>query len=104
MKPLAVGENRVIPVSGDTESRSGMLEQYFKDYTVGHGRDKKGEYISYYDKWDINPMFGYGDISDGIGKPVHFYDRKYLGDYYGLPEDAWTDTFLDEIIVTPKNK
>ena len=102
---LKIGENRLLPVNSDSEKRMGTLQQYFKDYTVGHGRDEKGEYISYYDKWDLSPITGYGkDVSDGIGKPVHFYDRKYLGDYYGLPEEDWRNTFLPEIVVIPKNK
>jgi hypothetical protein len=54
------------------------------DYTVNKGKDDRGEYISYYDKWDINP-FGQGknapDVSLGIGKPFDLYDRIYYKDY-----------------------
>ena len=61
------------------------------DYTMSKGKDDKGEYISYYDKWDLHPTgksklnpLNYAeqlglskDQSQGIGKPVEFYDRKY---------------------------
>lgn len=125
---------------------SSSLEQYFGDHTLSHGVDERGEYISYYDNWDINPIYGRhsidknkhihigylptinkidsrydgesfinglfngnlkyylgntpiyinlpnpfvpqgadtGDQSLGIGKPIHFYDRIYLDDYYGV--------------------
>lgn len=26
-------------------------------------------------------------MSNGIGKPVHIYDRIYLDDYYGVPKE-----------------
>lgn len=56
------------------------------DYTVGQGydEDKKQTYLSYYDKWDINP-FGQGkdapDLSMGLAKPFDLYDRQYYADY-----------------------
>jgi hypothetical protein len=86
--------------------------------TVGRGYDKKGEYISYYDKWDVNPM--YGDYADNslkgtilgylipkngtdmfMGKttPLSFYDRIYLDDYYGVKEPTHS-TYLPEVTVT----
>jgi hypothetical protein len=57
-------------------------------YTVGKGEDENGEYISYYDEWDINPFSGksakikipgiehFDDITI-IGKPIKLYDRTY---------------------------
>lgn len=54
------------------------------NYTVTRGKDKRGDYISYYDVWDINP-FGQGkdskDLSLGVGKPFEIYDRIYYKDY-----------------------
>ena len=50
-------------------------------YTLGKGKDKKGEYISYYDKFDqgtgdgLNP----GEAL-GLTKPFEIYDRIYLKD------------------------
>lgn len=81
-------------------------------FTVGSGIDpKKGQYISIFDKWDVNPfdpsasrMDGLVgkvsklanipqnfDASGGIGKPFYIYDRVYLDDYYGAsskPEEG----------------
>ena len=50
-------------------------------YTLGKGKDKKGEYISYYDKFDQ----GTGDSLNpgealGLTKPFEIYDRIYLKD------------------------
>lgn len=54
------------------------------DYTVTKGKDNRGNYISYYDVWDINP-FGQGknspDLSMGVGKSFEIYDRIYYKDY-----------------------
>jgi hypothetical protein len=54
-------------------------------FTVNRGEDARGKYISYYDKYDINPYKGVyspfnskkEDISMGIGKPYEIYDRIY---------------------------
>ena len=62
----------------------------FGNYTLSKGRDKKGDYVSYYDKWDINPIkaFSKYDQSFGIGKPIELYDRMYLDDYYGVKQSS----------------
>jgi hypothetical protein len=102
------------------------LAHYFGNHTVGRGHDKKGEYISYYDKYDLNPFAGgtrvktgiksfdkwlqrntilpNSDLSMGIGKPFEIYDRIYLDDYYDVPEEAKGGNFLPEVIVTGKKK
>ncbi len=44
-------------------------------YTLTKGRDDRGEYISYYDRWDLDGSFeGKGGV---IGKPFEIYDRIY---------------------------
>jgi hypothetical protein len=44
------------------------------NYTWTKGEDKKGHYIAYYDKWDLDiPIEEYGFI----GKPFEIYDRIY---------------------------
>lgn len=86
---------------GDS-SRSHVLEQFFGPHQVSRGKDEKGEYVSYYDLWDLDPssgesktgefeflkslqeLLGAKDMSLGIGEPVEFYDRIYLNDYYGV--------------------
>jgi hypothetical protein len=49
----------------------------FGKYTLGKTKD----YLSYYDKWDINP-FGNGNDKPlmELGKPLNIYDRKYFND------------------------
>ena len=148
---------------------SNPLDRYFGDHTVSHGIDERGEYVSYYDKWDINPLFGRhnvgkkkninlgyrptirktdlrnngesfiegllngdikyyrgnepmfieipnpfvsesgdaGDMSLGIGKPVNFYDRIYLDDYYGIDSkpknpDEFYGGYLKPVTVRPR--
>ena len=50
-------------------------------YTLDSGKDDRGKYYSFYDKWDLSP-FGTGkDESLGIGKPIEIYDRLYYKDY-----------------------
>ena len=100
--------------------------EIFADYnlgihTVGKGMDpKRGEYRSYYDKWDLNPFNGKyegvnipflnkkGDISMGIGNPFEIYDRLYLNDIYGVkPKDIapkkgdYYGGWIPEIVVRP---
>lgn len=92
---------------------STVLNNYLGSHTIGRGLDSKGEYISYYDLWDLNPIDPEGgeDVSGGIGKPVHIYDRIYLDDYYGVPKenrriepDTYYGGYLPEVIVTAKSK
>lgn len=100
--PLKIGQNRttnIIPSLGT--------------HTIGRGVDpKKGEYVSYYDLWDISPdVKGGEDKSLGIGKPIHIYDRIYLNDYFRIPEEniyfdknTYYGGYLPEIIVEPTSK
>jgi hypothetical protein len=82
--------------------------------TVGKGFDKKGQYVSFYDLWDLAP-FGFGDSESKretnankkdqsiIGNPVQLYDRMYLDDFYNIPEDYRGAYYLPEIEITPYN-
>lgn len=103
---LNIGKNTV----------SQIFERYnLENHTIGRGYDSKGEYRSYYDRWDLNPFTdkynGWDikglnklkDASFGIGKPVHIYDRVYMDDYYGSPVSTHA-TYLPEIIVNGVNK
>lgn len=83
--------------------------------TVGIGTDRKrGDYISYYDKWDID-LGGGSNTKDIIGpiiggKPFEIYDKIYLDDYYGVssytnPKDGYYGGWLPEAtIVGDKSK
>jgi hypothetical protein len=104
------------------------LGKYFGYYTVGRGLDpKRGEYISVYDLWDINPFYGDSgsdsedgnwldkvvhkkvgneDASLGIGKPIEFYDRVYLNDYYGVDskpdKGQYYGGYIPEVEIRPE--
>lgn len=98
---LPIGKNKV------TDLFSGYN---LADHTIGRGIDARGEYRSYYDRWDINPFSGkyqgwdipflrnLPDTTMGIGKPVEIYDRIYLDDYYGVSESTHA-TYLPEVTV-----
>jgi hypothetical protein len=95
----------------DTQAAAMVLNSYFGEYTLGKGLDpQKGEYRSYYDLWDLSPVSTYGkDETRGIGKPVPFYDRIYLSDYYGVkpqlllpPKGDYFGKWLPELVVTNK--
>lgn len=97
-------------LSGDTEN----LDSYLGNYTVNVGYDTNGQYVSYYDKWDLNPFAGITnvgnkftdtiglnkieDASFGIGKPLELYDRIYLDDFYGVPRSG--SFYLPEIFIS----
>jgi hypothetical protein len=96
------------------------LSYYFADHTVGRGFDNKGDYVSYYDLWDLNPYKGkyahligtsnlvpkkikeIEDLSLGIGNPTEYYDRVYLDDYFDIPEEARGAPFITPAVVTAK--
>ena len=50
-----------------------------KNYTLSKGKDDKGTYISYYDKYDLEPtVAGYKiPVSAFMGKPYDIYGRMY---------------------------
>ena len=50
-------------------------------HTVKKGKDEKGEYIEYYDKFDFDTYGLVGDIADRLNKPFEIYGRKYYKDY-----------------------
>lgn len=59
-------------------------------YTLGHyqvtkGKDRRGNYVAYYDKWDLNVPH-----ADKIGHPFEVYDRIYYDPktYKPLPNDV----------------
>ncbi len=72
--------------------------------TLSAGEDEKGPYLSYYDKWDINPFSGYysssdnsvlskigkkvfgsGDIAKGLSNAPEIYGRIYFDKKTGKP-------------------
>lgn len=91
-------------------------------YIISRGFDpEKGEYISYYDDYDLNPSIGgnsagnpnyFGlfpikskDASGGLGEPFTIYDRVYLDDFYDIPEENRRNPYISpSIIIEDKNK
>lgn len=59
------------------ESRSNFVMGRFK---VERGKDQRGDYVSYYDVWDLNPRInGVSlDMSLLAGKPFEIYNRIYF--------------------------
>jgi hypothetical protein len=54
------------------------------NFTINEGKDDRGDYISYYDKYDLSPILpiiGKSQISNYLGKPFEIYDRIYIKDY-----------------------
>lgn len=65
----------------DKDNVSGIMG----NYKVSKGKDEKGDYLSYYDKWDLEPFRNtklpfIEDISIPIGNSYEVYDRVYLND------------------------
>ena len=100
-EPMNIGDTRV----------TGALRRYFGPHTISVGLDPyKGEYVSYYDKWDLAPFSGNGeDESRGLGTPIEFYDRIYYDDYYGVDSrpqnpDEFYGGYITPTIITAKRK
>lgn len=96
---VPMGTNKVRTYNNNT------LVNYFGPHTIGRGFDpERGEYISYYDAWDLEPwkgesasgeyplwqkaknLLGSEDASLGIGTPQYFYDRIYLDEFFDVPK------------------
>ena len=89
----------------------GLRPFEFRNFTIGRGRDNKGDYVSYYDLWDLNPLPLKGIITNGkdafeetgVGTPIDFYDKIYLDDYYELNEEDKGNPWITPSIVTAIN-
>lgn len=83
------------------------LGDFFGPHTLSRGFDNKGEYVSFYDEWDLAPTSKKGGVEDesmGIGTPIYFYDRVYLDDYYNIPEEARGNPFITPSVITAETK
>lgn len=67
------------------------------NYTTAFNKDDRGDYISYYDKWDLFPI--------DFGKPFEIYDRIYLKDYGdgNLKKMYYTEEELKNLSSSKKN-
>lgn len=89
---------------GENASKARVLG----NFTVNKGKDDRGEYISYYDKYDLSPklpLVGKMELSNFAGKPFEIYDRIYIKDYGDGKQKRmyYTDKELSEIDVNKKN-
>jgi len=76
-------------------------------YKVSTGKDKRGKYISYYDKWDLNPLdlsIAGKELPTNFGKPFEIYDRVYVKNYNkDLKRLFYTDEELSKLNPDKKN-
>lgn len=96
------------PIALNKTAISNVLMNYgLGTHTISRGKDNKGEYVSYYDLWDMAPTTksaGNKDESMGIGKPIHIYDRVYLDDFYGVSNEYSGGYYIPEVIVKGNRK
>lgn len=83
-------------------------ESVMGSFKVSKGNDEKGDYISYYDKWDINPLdlkipIIDKEITTDFGKPFEIYDRiyyrkdpRYNDDESNLAKNMLTNTNISK--------
>jgi hypothetical protein len=101
MKTINVGERQ-----SDIDNINGMGTM--GEYTISTGKDKRGKYISYYDKWDLNPLelsIAGKELPTNFGKPFEIYDRVYVNNYgnNGLKRMFYTDDELSKLNPDKKN-
>jgi len=77
VRKLKPGDKMV--VNGREFFGSNRLNLLFRNFTIGKGKDEKGDYVYYYDKFNLNPSAEFPMPEQG--KPVEIYDRYYLNDY-----------------------
>jgi hypothetical protein len=77
------------------------------NYKISTGKDKRGKYISYYDKWDLNPLelsIAGKELPTNFGKPFEIYDRVYVNNYgKNLKRMFYTDDELSKLNPDKKN-
>ena len=81
-KELKIGESKLFTEDDFETDSTGQVQHSIASlgtYTLSKGKDDKGEYISYYDKWDLAPS---GIDVNAVGKPLEIYDRIYLDKKY----------------------
>lgn len=91
----------------NTSDKKGILtdvKQFVMgDYTASKGKDKRGEYVSYFDNWNLDPLDSQVKSLD-FGKPFEMYDRIYTrkqGDKY--VKMNYTDDELSKLNPNSKN-
>jgi hypothetical protein len=74
-----------VPEYSNTWKKGNPLKPYddfiMGRHTVQKGKDAKGEYIEYTDKWDLDTFGKAGEYADYLNQPFDIYGRKYYKDY-----------------------
>jgi hypothetical protein len=68
-----IGGNNIVGKKGDNSAILNM--QPLGDAKISTGEDEKGYYISYYDKWDINPFSGGSKVNSSLASALGI-DKK----------------------------
>jgi hypothetical protein len=89
--------------SGESKQVEEPTKLMLRNFKIGKGKDEKGDYISYYDNWNLNPSFEFPIPEQG--KPFEIYDRIYLKDYGDGKQKRmyYSDKELSELDVNKKN-
>jgi hypothetical protein len=69
------------------------------NYQLRRGKDDRGDYVSYYDYWDLDPI----DIESKTGftppqpgKPFHIHDRIYVNNYGTAEEPDYKPMYFND--------
>jgi hypothetical protein len=69
------------------------------NYTLRRGKDDRGDYVSYYDYWDLDPIDlenKTGMTSPQPGKPFHIHDRIYINNYGTAEEPNYKPMYFND--------
>ena len=64
---------------GESKQVEEPTKLMLRNFKIGKGKDERGDYISYYDNWNLNPSLEFPIPEQG--KPFEIYDRIYIKDY-----------------------
>ena len=99
-------ENQKLLAYLDSDSNTDY-DDVMGNYKLDKGEDERGKYLSYYDKWDLNPLnlknpITGNEITADFGKPFEIYDRIYYtespitdkyAEYNQKTKDMWVSGY-----------
>ena len=79
----------------DRQGEIGIMNKY----TAKKGKDDKGEYFTYYDNWDLDPV--HLEDMTGLtppqpGKPFYIYDKVYVKNYGTKEEPRYGKIYFND--------
>jgi hypothetical protein len=81
-----------------------MADMVMGKHTVRKGKDERGEYIEYMDKFDFDTYGLIGEFADKLNKPFEIYGRKYYKDYGEGVKKQMQYTDKELMSLDPKKK